>query len=154
MNSDFKDLLAALCKHQVRFLVVGGYAVMFHTEPRFTKDLDIWIEPNSDNAGRFRTAMLEFGAWMDHMRVEDFCRDQVMFQIGLPPSRIDFLTSVPGLEFDPSWNGRVEASIGNIVVPMLGLAELMTAKETAGREQDLLDLAKLRKVRPDGRTDE
>ena len=64
MNSDFKDLLAALCRHEVRFLVVGGYAVMFHTEPRFTKDLDLWIEPTPDNAGRFRSALLGFGAWI------------------------------------------------------------------------------------------
>lgn len=89
MNSDFKDLLAALCKHRVRFLVVGGYAVMFHTAPRFTKDLDLWLAPSPENAGRFRDAMVEFGAWKDHMRVENFCAEKVMFQIGLPPTRVD-----------------------------------------------------------------
>ena len=87
---------------------------------------------------------------MDHMRVEDFCREQVMFQIGLPPSRVDFLTSVPGLGFGPSWDRRDQAAIGNISVPMLGLADLMAAKETAGRDQDLLDLAKLKRI---GRSD-
>lgn len=148
MNSDFKDLLAALCTNQVRFLVVGGYAVMFHTEPRFTKDLDLWIEPREDNAKRFRDALLEFGAWMDHMKVEDFCQEKVMFQIGLPPSRIDFLTSVPGIEFGPSWDRRAETSIGGFSVPMLGLSDLITAKETAGRDQDLLDLTKLKAVQP------
>jgi len=154
MNSDFKDLLADLCRNEVRFLVVGGYAVMFHTEPRFTKDLDLWIEPTRDNAERFRSALLEFGAWMNHMQVADFCQEQVMFQIGLPPSRIDFLTSVPGLEFGPSWHRRDEATIGSLSVPMLGLPDIMTAKETAGRDQDLLDLAKLKKVRPLGEEQE
>ncbi len=147
MNSDFKELLAALCQCQVRFLVVGGYAVMFHTEPRFTKDLDLWIEPERENALRLRQALQIFGAWLEHMTVEDFCQERVMFQIGLPPTRVDFLTSVPGLEFTACWERRKESKLGGMLVPMLGLEDLITAKESAGRDQDLLDLKKLRQKR-------
>jgi hypothetical protein len=82
MNSDFRELLVVLNAHNVRFLVVGGYAVIHYAEPRYTKDLDLWIEPNSANALRFRAAMIEFGAWLKEMSVEDFSTPQVMFQIG------------------------------------------------------------------------
>jgi hypothetical protein len=147
MNSDFKDLLCALSDFKVRFLVVGAYAVMHHTEPRFTKDLDLWIEPELGNARRFREALIRFGAWLQHMKVEDFCEERVMFQIGLPPTRVDFLTSIPGLEFEGSWERRVEVVIGSVVFPVLGLDDLIAAKQAAGRNQDLLDLAKLQASR-------
>lgn len=145
MNSDFKELLADLRHSQVKFLVVGGYAVMYHTEPRFTKDLDLWIEPNPENAERLREALIRFGAWLEHMKVEHFCEEGVMFQIGLPPTRVDFLTSVPGLEFRGCWERRDLVLLGDVEVPMLGLADLIIAKERAGRRQDELDLEKLRR---------
>ena len=144
MNSDFKELLDDLCRSRVRFLVVGGYAVIHHTEPRFTKDLDLWIEPSPENAGRLREALLRFGAWLEHMKVEDFCEEGVMFQIGIPPVRVDFLTSVSGLEFPGCWDRREVVRLGGAEVPMLGLADLIIAKECAGRRQDELDLEKLR----------
>ncbi len=147
MNSDCRELLGALCRFQVRFLVVGGYAVMFHTEPRFTKDLDIWIEPNRENAQRLREALSDFGAWLEHMSVEDFSTEKVMFQLGISPVRVDLLTSVPGLDFAGCWERRVESEIGEMRVPMVGLDDLIVAKERAGRDQDLLDLAKLKKAK-------
>jgi predicted nucleotidyltransferase len=147
MNSDFKDLLGSLCRFQVRYLVVGGYAVMHHTEPRFTKDLDLWIEPTPENAERLRKALSDFGAWLDHMSVEDFSKEKVMFQLGIPPVRIDLLTSIPGLDFAPSWNRKSTATIDGQDIPMVGLDDLITAKEHAGRDQDLLDLAKLKTAR-------
>lgn len=101
MNSDFKELLADLCRFQVKFLVVGGYAVMHHTEPRFTKDLDLWIEPNLENAERLREALVRFGAWLDHMKVEDFCEEGVMFQIGIPPVRVSSLRGAGTGETSP-----------------------------------------------------
>ena len=147
MNSDFKDLLAALCQFQVRFLVVGGYAVMYHTEPRFTKDLDLWIEPEQANAERLRDALSHFGAWLDHMQVEDFTRKGVMFQIGIPPVRVDFLTSLASLDFGPCWERSDRVVIDSIEIPMVGLDDLIVAKEQAGRDQDLLDLKKLRQAK-------
>jgi predicted nucleotidyltransferase len=145
MNSDFEELLAELCRFQVRFLVVGGYAVMYHSEPRFTKDLDLWIEPDPENAARLREALLKFGAWLSHMDVGDFSQPGVMFQIGVPPVRVDLLTSVPGLEFPGCWTRREAVRIGGIEVPFLGLDDLILAKQRAGRDQDLLDLEKLRR---------
>jgi predicted nucleotidyltransferase len=126
-------------------LVVGGYAVMYHSEPRFTKDLDLWIEPDPENAARLRDALLKFGAWLSHMAVSDFTQPGVMFQIGMPPVRVDFLTSVPGIEFPGSWERRESVRVGESEVPFLGLEDLIAAKERAGRDQDLLDLEKLRK---------
>lgn len=143
MNSDFKELLCILGECRVRFLVVGAYAVMYHTEPRFTKDLDLWIEPERNNILRFREALAKFGAWLDHMSVDDFCEKQVMYQIGLPPTRVDFLTSVPGLDFAGCWERRVEVPVGQVRFPVLGMDDLIAAKQAAGRAQDRLDLEKL-----------
>lgn len=146
MNSDFKDLLAALCRHEVSFLLVGGYAVMFHSEPRFTKDIDLWIKPERSNATRLRDALVDFGAWLETMSIEDFCEERVMFQIGIAPTRVDLLTSLPGLEFDACWQRRITASLAGSSVPVIGLEDLITAKQIAGRDQDLLDLKKLRSL--------
>jgi predicted nucleotidyltransferase len=144
MNSDFKELLVALSDCQVRFLIVGAHAVMHHTEPRFTKDLDLWIEPNLANALRFRAALIKFGGWLDFMRIEDLCEEHVMYQIGLPPTRIDFLTSVPGLIFPDCWERREEIKLsGGMVMATLSLQDTILAKEMAGRDQDLMDLKKL-----------
>lgn len=128
MNSDFKELLADLCRFRVRFPVVGGYAVMYHSEPRFTKDLDLWIEPDPENAARLRDALLKFGAWLSHMNVSDFAQPGVMFQVGMPPVRVDLLTSVPGLEFQGCWERRETVRIGDTEAPFLGLEDLIVAK--------------------------
>lgn len=144
MNSDFRELLVILNAHNVRFLVVGGYAVIHYAEPRYTKDLDLWIEPNPANALRFRAAMIEFGAWLKEMSVEDFSTPQVMFQIGMPPSRIDFLTSVPGVAFPACWNNREQVSLGDISIPFISKSDLILAKLHANRPQDQLDVQALR----------
>lgn len=118
---------------------------MYHSEPRFTKDLDLWIEPNKENAARLHQALDKFGAWLNHMSEEDFSQPGIMFQIGMPPVRIDFLTSVPGIEFAGCWSRRDMVSMGELEVPFIGLHDLIIAKEEAGRDQDLLDLKKLRR---------
>ena len=117
---------------------------MHHTEPRYTKDLDLWIEPHPENAERLRKALMEFGGWLEHMKVEDFCEEGVMFQLGIPPVRIDFLTSISGLDFSGCWGRRGAARLEGVEVPILGLADLIISKEKAGRKQDELDLEKLR----------
>jgi hypothetical protein len=133
MNSDFRERLADLWRSRVRFLVVGGYAVMHHTEPRFTKNLDLWIEPHPEIAERLREALLRFGAWLEHMKVADFCEEGVMIQIGIPPVRVDFLTSVSGLEFSGCWDRREIVTLGATEVPMLGLADLIIGGWAVGR---------------------
>lgn len=143
MNSDFKELLSILNDSQVEYLVVGGYAVIFHAEPRYTKDIDLWILPSRENALRLRAALVRFGAWVEGMTLEHFCTEQTMFQIGLPPCRVDFLTSVPGLAFSAAYNDRVVSDVAGVSIPFLSRQDLIQAKRTAARPQDLLDLAAL-----------
>lgn len=146
MNSNFKELLTILNDCQVNYLVVGGYAYIFYAEPRYTKDIDLWIEPTQQNALRLREALMQFGGWVEGMSLEHFTTERTMFQIGLPPCRVDFLTSIPGLEFPQAYAARKMANIEKLAVPFLSLSDLITAKRTAGREQDLRDVANLERI--------
>ncbi len=111
MNSDFKDLLTILNDCQVSCLVVGGYAYIHYSEPRYTKDIDLWIMPSAENALRLREALLRFGGWVEGMTLDHFTTERTMFQIGLPPCRVDFLTSIPGFEFTPAYAARKSADL-------------------------------------------
>jgi predicted nucleotidyltransferase len=146
MNSDFKELLAILNDCQVSYLVVGGYAYIHYAEPRYTKDIDLWILPSRENAVRLRTALLSFGGWVEGMTLEHFTTERTMFQIGLPPCRVDFLTSIPGLEFESAYATRKIAELDGLSVPFISLDDLITAKRTAGREQDLRDIEGLERA--------
>lgn len=143
MNSDFRDLLTVLNECQVRYLVVGGYAYIHYAEPRYTKDIDLWIQPAPENAVQLRTALMRFGGWVEGMTLEHFTTERTMFQIGLPPCRVDFLTTVPGLEFEAAYAAKKTADVDGLSIPFISLHDLITAKRTAGREQDLRDLATL-----------
>lgn len=140
VNSDFKDLFAALNEAGVRYLLVGGYAVAFHAQPRFTKDLDVWTQPSPANAPRVFAALRAFGAPLQDLTEPDLGRSGLVFQIGVPPNRIDIVTSIDGVEFDEAWPGRAETVYGDQAVPVIGRAELMRNKRASGRPQDLLDL--------------
>ena len=146
MNSDFKELLTILNACQVSYLVVGGYAYIYYAEPRYTKDIDLWILPSLENAIRLRQALLQFGGWVEGMTLEHFTTERTMFQIGLPPCRVDFLTSIPGLEFDSAYAARKVADIDGLAVPLIALTDLITAKRASGREQDLRDVAGLERI--------
>jgi predicted nucleotidyltransferase len=146
MNSDFKELLTILNACQVEYLVVGGYAYIHYAEPRYTKDIDLWIQPSRENAIRLRQALVQFGGWVEGMTLDHFTTERTMFQIGLPPCRVDFLTSIPGLDFVPAYAAREIADIDGLAVPLISLADLIIAKRTSGREQDLRDLAGLESI--------
>lgn len=143
MNSNFKELLSALNEQEVEYLIVGGYAVIFHTEPRFTKDLDIWIKPAAENASRLMAAFKQFGLPLIDIKEEDFATEGTQYMIGVPPVSLDFLTSLGGLKFSPCWENRVRDDIDGIPVAYLGKGDLIKSKETAGRPQDLADVRKL-----------
>lgn len=145
MNSDFKDLLRLFVAHEVRYLVVGGYAVSHHSQPRFTKDLDLWIEPEAANASRIAKSLREFGIPLIEVDESDFAREGLQFAVGMPPTQLDFLTTVPGLSFAPCWDRRETVAIGDMPVAYLSKADLIIAKRTAGRAQDLADLEELEK---------
>jgi hypothetical protein len=144
VNSDFLELLACLRDRSVRFLVVGGYAVAAHGHVRATKDLDIWVEPALANASKVILALADFGAPLGGLGVHDLAAPARGFMMGLPPRRIDVLTSVDGLEFDAAWANRVEfpVAVGQ-VAPFLSRPDLIVNKRAAARPQDLADVAAL-----------
>ena len=119
INSDFRDLLQSLNAGGVRYLIVGGYALMVHTEPRYTKDLDLWIEPAVGNATLMIAALAEYGAPTSNIAPEDFVEPDVFFQIGVEPVRVDIMTSVAGLDFEGAWNRRVTVDFGGTSAPVL-----------------------------------
>jgi hypothetical protein len=145
VNDDFRDLLAALLEAGARFLVVGAHAMAAHGVPRATGDLDVWIAADPANAERVWTALLRFGAPVAAMGVhrEDLTRADTVVQIGLPPRRIDLLTSITGVGFDEAWSGHVTHPVSGLAIPFLGRAELVRNKRATGRAKDLADLEAL-----------
>jgi hypothetical protein len=145
MIEDFRDLLSELVKAEARFLVVGAHALSVHGVPRATVDLDVWIDRSPDNARRVWKALAQFGAPLDDLSVtaDDLTRPEQVVQFGLPPFRIDILTSVSGVTFDEAWPDRVEGHFGDVPVPFLGRAALIRNKRASGRRKDLGDLESL-----------
>ncbi|MGO9096215.1 MAG: nucleotidyltransferase [Bryobacteraceae bacterium] len=143
INSDFKDLLRELNAAGVRYLIVGGYAVMVYTEPRYTKDLDIWIEPTESNARKLLAALDRFGVPIKGVGPGDFTEPEVFFQIGVEPVRVDIMTSVPGLEFNPAWDRGLAVDFGGETAPVLSRADLLASKKATGRVRDRRDVKRL-----------
>ena len=143
LNPDFADLLRAFSDAKVRFVVVGAYALAIHSRPRATGDLDIWIEPTPENALRVMHALRAFGAPVDRVEQKDFEQPGVVFQIGVPPRRIDLLTDLTGLTFPEAWEDRITHRVLDIDVDFLGRASLIKNKRTLGRPKDLADIALL-----------
>ncbi len=146
MNTDFSDLLNIFNANEVRYLIVGAYAVMKYSEPRFTKDLDIWIQATSENAERVFRSLQEFGAPLDGLTADDFAADG-FFQMGRPPVRVDILMSLDGVEFETAWSNRAESLLGDVSVNVIGLEDLITNKRASARPQDLIDLDNLNLIR-------
>lgn len=148
MNSDFKELLEIFIEEKVEFLVVGGYAVIRYTEPRYTKDLDILIHATKENSKRVLYALKKFHApLLNTLSEEDLQKPGVFFQMGLPPNRIDVITSISGVEFEEAYQAREMVKINGMQVPFIGREHLINAKLAAGRPQDLVDAAALAKSR-------
>ncbi len=139
INSDFRDLFAALNGAGAKYLLVGGYALAVHAVPRFTKNLDIWTEPSADNAGRVMTALVDFGAPTTGLSESDLAKGGIIFQIGVPPNRIDILTAIDGVAFEAAWAGRVSTTYGDQAVTVIGRRELIANNRATGRPQDALD---------------
>lgn len=140
MNPDFRDLLAAFNAHGVEFLVVGAHALAAHGLVRATKDLDIWVHPNAANAERVIAALVEFGAPLHDLTVDDLCHPGLIFQIGVEPIRIDIITAIDGVRFEDAWPNRLEATFADQSAPVLSRRDLIMNKRAAGRDQDLLDV--------------
>ena len=143
MNTDFKELLKTFNQHAVKYLVVGGYAVMKYSEPRYTKDIDIWVEASLDNAKKVFQALKAFGAPLAGLTDADFAADG-FFQMGRPPVRIDVLMSLDGVKFPDAWGNRLETSFDGVPAYIIGLDDLLTNKTMAGRPQDLADIERIK----------
>lgn len=143
MNPHFAEILRLFREEDVEFLVIGAHALAAHGHVRATLDIDLWVRPSADNARRLWRALERFRAPLFKMQISDFAEAEVLYQIGVPPSRIDIMTSVTGLMFDSAWPNRVEAMFGDVPAPVLGLADMRTAKRAAGRLKDLADLEEL-----------
>jgi hypothetical protein len=135
--------LAALDRFGIEYLIVGGVAVGFHAEPRFTKDLDVLVHVDSRNVGALIEALSEFGAPMHFVKAGDFLKDDFVFFFGSPPWRIDLLTSIPGIEFRTVYADRVTVTLGNRQATCISKEWLIKAKKASGRHQDLADLEAL-----------
>jgi len=140
MNQDFIDLLRAFTAADVRFLVVGAYALALHGRPRATGDLDIWVEAAADNAARVMRALGEFGAPLADIRQEDFATPGVVYQLGVAPGRIDILTELTGLTFTEAWADKVRRPFGEVEVNFIGRESLIRNKRALGRPKDLGDI--------------
>jgi hypothetical protein len=147
VNPDFRDLLRAFSDAEVRFLVVGAYAVAAHAEPRATGDLDLWLEPSPENAARAYRALQSFGAPLHELAESDLTQPGLVFQIGLPPRRIDLLTSITGVEFAAAWPGRLAVRYADVPCFVIGREALIENKRRLGRAQDLADLELLARHR-------
>ncbi len=140
MNQDFVDLLRAFVAHDVRFLIVGAYALALHGRPRATGDLDVWVDATPENAASVMRALAAFGAPMGEISEADFARPGVVLQLGVPPGRIDILTDLTGLTFDEAWPGRLRRPFGDVDVDFIGLAAFVQNKRATGRAKDLGDI--------------
>ena len=143
LNQDFKEFIQSLNDNQVRYLIIGGYAVALHGYPRYTKDIDIWIEMSLENADRLLKALAQFGFSSLDLKIEDFTVPDQVIQLGYPPNRIDLLTTPDGVDFATCYAARLELEIDGVQVAFIDLENLRLNKRASGRLQDLADLENL-----------
>ena len=140
---DFREFLQLLNDHEVEYVVVGGYALAFHGAPRFTGDIDILVRPTGENARRLIAALGDFGFSELKLTVQDFTSTDRVVQLGVPPMRIDLLTSIDGIDFATAVDGSLRVEISDLTVPIIGRDALITNKRASGRPKDLADLEAL-----------
>ncbi len=139
LSKDFKEFIALLNKHDVKYLVVGGYAVAIHGYPRYTKDLDVWIALSPGNADKMLMVLNDFGFGELELTAEDFTKSDQIIQLGYPPNRIDIITSLTGINFNESYENRLVIDLGDIEVLVIDRDNLKKNKLATGRLQDLAD---------------
>lgn len=144
LNRDFKEFIQSLNDNHVRYLIVGGYAVAFHGHPRYTKDIDVWIEMTQENSGNVIKALEQFGFGSLGLKEDDFLLPDQIIQLGYPPSRIDLITTLSGVDFASCYASRVQIDIDEIQVNFIDLENLRKNKQASGRHQDLADLESLK----------
>ena len=143
LSRDFREFVASLNAHDVRYLVVGGYAVALHGYPRFTKDLDVWLWLEAENAAKAVQALADFGFASLDLKSDDFLVPDQIIQLGYPPNRIDLITTLPGVEFVSCFDQREIVMVDDILVNFIDRESLKRNKQASGRLQDLADLENL-----------
>jgi len=150
-NPHYKELLQVLNEFEVEYLIVGGFAVMKYGEPRYTKDLDVWVHNSNQNAIRLVSALRKFGAPLgnDGITEQTFSGKQVVYQIGVAPVRIDILTEITGVEFSEAWKRKVSSTFFGIPVDFISFDDLTTNKSALGRSIDIKDLKRPKPANPE-----
>lgn len=143
IQPDFRDLLGLFNSHKVKYLVVGGYALAFHGAPRYTGDIDIFVSPDDKNAGRIVSALGEFGFGSVGLSTADFKKPGQIVQLGVPPVRIDIITSITGVSWDEAFSNRARGNYSDVQVHYIGREQLILNKKAVGRKKDLADLEAL-----------
>lgn len=143
LSPDFKEFIQSLNSSEVRYLVVGGCAVALHGYPRYTQDLNIWIENTPENARRVTAALRHFGFGSLNLVEEEFLTPEQVIQLGYPPHRIGLITSLPGINFNECYQARVSVEVVGVIVNFIDLEHLKQNKRASGRLQDLADLENL-----------
>ncbi len=143
VQPDFRDLLALLNEHKVEYLIVGGYALAFHGAPRFTGDIEIFVRPDSQNASRVLDALAAFGFRFPNLTAADFQNPNKVVQLGVPPVRVDIITSISGVSWEEAEVTKEPGVFGNVPVSYIGRQEFIKNKRSAGRKKDLADIEAL-----------
>lgn len=146
LNEDFRDIVVLFADVAVEFVVVGAYALAFHGSPRASGDIDLYVRPSPENAQRVFSALEQFGAPLASHGVTatDFATPGTVYQIGLPPRRIDVLTKISGIDFDEAWDTRIDADVEGRTIHIIGRDQLVKNKIAAGRPKDIADVASLK----------
>ena len=146
IEKDFKEFIGLLNENKVKYLVVGGFALAFYVEPRYTKDIDIFVEASEENSTRIIDALTAFGFGDIGLKEEDFQKPDQIIQLGYAPVRIDIITSIAGVTFDSAWKNKVEGKYGDIPCFFISKEDLILNKQKAARPQDITDVKKLKKI--------
>jgi predicted nucleotidyltransferase len=147
LAQDFEDFIKLLNKHQVDYMVVGGYALAFHGKPRHTGDLDIWINTTEDNAEKLIHTIKEFGLSSLGLTKSDFMQEGYVTQIGYPPLRIDILNSIDGVQFETAFLNKLLVDVNGIEIKYIGLRDFIDNKNASGRSQDIADVKEIKKLK-------
>ncbi|HKR11435.1 MAG TPA: hypothetical protein VJT15_05220 [Pyrinomonadaceae bacterium] len=148
MNPDFKELLLAFNARGVEYLIVGAHALAAHGHVRATKDPNLWVRPETSNAQKALQALSDVGAPLNDLTPDGLSRKETIFQIGLPPLRIDIITNIDGVEFAEAWPDRLETLFGGVPAYVISRHHLITNKKTTARLQDLADVQQLEATEP------
>jgi hypothetical protein len=143
-SKDFKEFIELLNANKIEYLIVGGYAVGFHGYPRYTGDIDIWINPDTKNIKKMPKVLEEFGFASSEVYENDFKNKENIFRIGNPPYRIDIMTEIDGVTFQDCYPNKIEKEIDSTEMNFIGYSDLLKNKKASGRKQDLLDLENLK----------